>query len=121
MGCQPEPIIHGWSKASVEQARRARVLTAEYVVPPGADLGGYRPIEVWVEQGDRLVVRLKGPDVDRQPRIAVQGRIKEKHYFTIWSEPGGLAWEVWLAPKPLPDILILENDGNSLQLHKQSK
>jgi hypothetical protein len=68
-----EPKSHGSSSASVADARRAGVLTAEYVVPNNADLGRYRPIEVWIEHGNRLVVRLKGPHVDTEPRVRVQG------------------------------------------------
>ena len=111
---------HGSSSASVADARSAGVLTAEYVIPANANLGRYRPIEVWVEHGDRLVVRLKGPHVDTEPRVRVQG-LTDMDYRTIWSERSGPLYEVWAAPNPLPDTLILERDTTKIELHKRTK
>ena len=111
---------HGSSSASVADARRAGILTAEYVVPTNADLGRYQPIEVWVERSDRLVVRLKGPHVDTEPRVQVQG-LTDTDYRTIWSERGGPPYEIWAAPKPLPDKLVLERDNQKLELQKRTK
>jgi hypothetical protein len=115
-----EPKSHGSSSASVADARRAGVLTAEYVVPNNADLGRYRPIEVWIEHGNRLVVRLKGPHVDTEPRVRVQG-LADTDYRAIWSERSGPPYEVWEAPNPLPDTLVLERDSTKIELHKRTK
>jgi hypothetical protein len=108
------------SSASVADARRAGILTADYVVPTNADLGRYRPIEVWVEHGDRLVVRLKGPHVDTEPRVRVQG-LTDTDYRTNWSERGGPPYEIWAAPEPLPDILVLERDNLEVELQRRTK
>jgi hypothetical protein len=110
------------SSASVADARRAGILTVDYVVPTNADLGRYRPIEVWVEQGDRLVVRLKGksPHVDTEPRVRVQG-LTDTDYRTNWSERGGPPYEIWAAPEPLPDVLVLERDNLEVELQKRTQ
>ena len=89
-------------------------------MPTNADLGRYQPIEVWVERSDRLVVRLKGPHVDTEPRVQVQG-LTDTDYRTIWSERGGPPYEIWAAPKPLPDKLVLERDNQKLELQKRTK
>lgn len=111
---------HGFSSVSVADARRAGVRTAEYVVPANADLGRYRPVEVWIEHGDHLVVRLNGPHVDTEPRVRIQG-LAETDYRAIWSVRDGPPYEVWTAPDPLPDTLILERDSTKIELHKRTE
>ncbi len=115
-----EPKRHGSSSASVADALRAGILTAEYVVPPNADLGRYRLLEVWIEHGDNLVVRLKGPHVDTAPRVRIQG-LADTNYGAIWSERGGSPYEVWAAPNLLPETLVLERDSTKIELHKRIK
>jgi hypothetical protein len=118
-GCNPKRIIEGDSSFSVGAAKRAGILTAEYAVPENADLGRYRPLEVWVEKGTDLVVRLQGPHVDLEPRVRIQGFPAYSHP-SIWSEPGGPPYEIWAAPNPLPETLVLEREGKTVTVKKRS-
>jgi len=108
----------GSSSESVEAARSRGILIAEYSVPDNAKLGPYQLVEVWIEDGRRLVVRLKGPHVDDEPRVNVRG-LTDRDYLSIWSERNGPPYEVWFAPDPIPDTLFLERESKSIELHRR--
>jgi len=111
------------SSSSVWQSRRRGIFIAEYSIPKVAQLGRYEPREVWVESvPDRdqkiIVVRLRGPHVDSEPRVQIVG-LDQWDYRAIWSERNGPPYEVWTAPDPLPSTLILTNDSVTVTLTKQ--
>lgn len=113
----------GSSSNSVKQSRSRHLFVAEYSIPFDATLGPYRPVEVWIESGSQsshklLVVRLKGPHVDQEPRVQVAD-LTESDYRAIWSEPNGPPYEVWAAPDPVPDKLTLEREGMKITLLRQ--
>jgi hypothetical protein len=110
------------SSSSAAQSRERGLLVATFDVPADAVLGEYRVLETWVERHpasgeDRLVVRLKGPHVDQEPRVRVAG-LDDLHYRDIWSERNGPPYEVWLAPNPLPDVLTLQRGGKQVQVRR---
>lgn len=108
----------GSSSYSVEDARSRGLLIAEYSIPVGVQMGPYVPLEVWIEKDRKLVVRLNGPHVDAEPRIAVRG-LTDTDYVTIWSERGGPPYEIWTAPDPVPESLVLERGEFSLEIHRR--
>lgn len=110
----------GSSSYSVEDARSRGILVAEYAVADGAKLGHYTPLEVWIEDDRKLVVRLKGPHVDTEPRVNIQG-LTDLDYRAIWSERNGPPYEVWLAPDPIPDTLVLQRGEESTVIHRRNK
>ena len=96
------------SSSSAAESHSGGLFVAGFDVPADTDLGDYRLIETWVERHpnsgeQRLVVRLKGPHVDREPRVRIAG-LDDLHYRGIWSQRDGPPYEVWLAPTPLPDV-----------------
>ena len=103
---------------SVEDAESRGLLIAEYAVPENAKLGPYEPLEVWIEEDHKLVVRLKGPHVDAEPRVHVRG-LTDKDYRSSWSERDGPPYEVWRAPDPIPDTLLLQRNSESIELHRR--
>ena len=115
---------HGDTSASVQQSRKNSLLVAEYAIPSGAELGEYRPIEVWVENvppssKHEIIVRLAGPHHGGTMRVRIAG-LDEMQYRGIWSERNGPPYERWAAPTPLPDVLILERDGKKIEIHKKT-
>ncbi|WP_146408587.1 hypothetical protein [Allorhodopirellula heiligendammensis] len=110
----------GSSSYSVEDARSRGILVTEYAVADGAKLGHYTPLEVWIEDDRKLVVRLKGPHVDREPRVNIQG-LTDLDYRAIWSERDGPPYEVWLAPDPIPDTLVLQREEESIIIHSRKE
>ena len=122
IGCREN---RGDSSASVQQSRKDGLLVAEYIVPFGADLGEYRPIEVWVEtppgsSEQQIIVRLAGPHHGREPRVQIAG-LDDMQYRGIWSERSGPPYERWIAPRPLPDMITLERDGRKIQIQRKAK
>ena len=115
-GCDAGRV--GSSSTSIEDATSRGILIAEYRVPKNAILGPYQPLEVWIEDDRKLVVRLKGPHVDDEPRVSIRG-LADGDYLAIWSERNGPPYEVWLAPDPIPDTLFLERDSGSIELHRR--
>lgn len=113
VGCNGARV--GSSSYSVEDATSRGVLIAEYSVPEGAKLGPYEPVQVWIEDDRKLVIRLKGPHVDTEPRVNVLG-LTDRDYRTIWSERDGPPYEVWLAPDPIPETIVLERESVTLRL-----
>ena len=114
----------GSSSWSVKDSRSRGLLVTEYILPPDANLGDYRVIEVWIESttgsSDRqIVVRLQGPHVGQEPRVRVVGR-EALHYRSIWSRRDGPPYETWTAPDPLPEVLMLERDGKRIELRMRS-
>ena len=110
------------SSSSVTQSRERGLFIANYAVPSAADLGDYRPLEVWAEQHpasgeQRLVVRLKGPHVDTEPRVRVVG-LDDSRYRSIWSERDGPPYEMWSAPSPLPEFFRLERGGKEIEARR---
>ena len=116
LGCDARRV--GSSSISTEDARNRGVLVAEYTVPDNAELGQYQPLQVWIENDRKLVVRLKGPHHDSEPRVNVRGRTASD-YLSIWSERDGPPYEVWLAPDPIPDTIVLERDSKLLELRRR--
>jgi len=119
--CDDAPT-NGSSSGSVDQARRRGILVAQYDVPPSSKLGQYTLVEAWIERSSegnetRLVIRLKGPHVDHQPRVEVTGLDYMEDYRHIWSEPGGSPYEVWAAPMPPSNPLVLTREGTEVKLH----
>lgn len=120
VGCDGTPKS-GASSGSAEQAKKRGILIAQYDVPINGKLDKYLIRQVWIERHgssneDRLVVRLEGPHVDSEPRVKVYGLDYYEDYRSIWSERGGPPYEVWLAPSPLVDPLILSRNGQALKL-----
>jgi hypothetical protein len=116
---------HGSSSTSAKRSRDRGLFVAEYVVPKAADLGRYRVIESWVEtsprSGDRqLVVRLKGPHVDEEPRVRVVGA-DDSRYRGLWSERDGPPYEMWSVSDPLPEVIGLERESRRIELRRLSK
>lgn len=118
------------SSGSIELSAERGMLIAEYIVPEEADMGRYQVKEVWVEHDkaegkNQLVIRLSGPHVDTEPRVQVAGLDYNEDYLDVWSQYGGPPYEVWKAPKPLPDTLILTREEKELKLnlksHKETK
>ena len=64
-----------------------------------------------------LVVRLKGPHVDREPRVRIRG-LDDVEYRRIWSERDGPPYEVWLAPNPLPDVLKFYRGDKEVEVRR---
>ncbi|WP_146518777.1 hypothetical protein [Stieleria varia] len=93
---------------------------AEYVIADDAKLGPYTPLEVWIEEERKLVVRLKGPHVDTEPRVDIEG-LTDLDYRSIWSEREGPPYEVWLAPDPVPDKLVLLRGEESTVIHLRNE
>jgi hypothetical protein len=121
-GCREH---HGDSSASVEQSRKRGVFVAEYLVPPDAQLGEYRPIEVWAEtvapsKEQQIIVRLAGPHHGGAMRVRIAG-FDEMQYRGIWSERDSPPYERWAAPNPLPDVLTLERDGKKIEVRRKTK
>jgi hypothetical protein len=121
-GCREH---HGDTSASVQQSRKSGQFIAEYSIPPGVEVGGYRPIEVWVEcvppsSEHEMIVRLAGPHHGGTMRVRIAG-IDEMQYRGIWSERNGPPYERWAAPSPLPDVLTLEREGKSIEIHKKAQ
>jgi hypothetical protein len=110
----------GSSSYSVDDARSRGILVAEYIIAPDAKLGYYTPLEVWIEEERKLVVRLKGPHVDTEPRVSIQG-LSDFDYRTVWSERNGPPYEVWLAPDPVPDELTLQRGEKSVVAHRRKE
>jgi len=108
----------GSSSRSIAEAEARGILIAEYAIPTHAEIGGYRPLEVWIEGTRRLVVRLKGPHVDSEPRVNVRG-LTEHDYRSIWSERNGPPYEVWLAPDPVPETIVLERGNEFIELDRR--
>ena len=113
---------------SVKQSRRRGDFVAEYRVPDSTQLGRYRPVEVWVESVSRrdgdentIVVRLRGPHADSEPRVHIVGRRIQEDYRGIWSERNGPPYEAWAAPEPLPETLVLSNDSVVVVLARETK
>lgn len=101
------------SSVSIEDSQRRGRFIAEYRPVGTTQLGEYRVLELWVEDGSQgagpwLVVRLKGPHHGAEPRVEVAG---VGRYRTIWSERDGPPYEIWEAPEPLPASLLLEGGG----------
>ncbi|MDA9859024.1 hypothetical protein N9D23_12960 [Rubripirellula sp.] len=115
-GCDTRMV--GSSAPSIDDAKSRGTLIAEYRIPDGADLGPYEPIEVWIENDRKLVVRLDGPHVDSEPRVVVRG-LSLQDYRDIWSECDGPPYEVWVAPEPIPDSIFLERDSKSIELKRR--
>jgi hypothetical protein len=120
-GCDSEN--HRYSSKSAGRSHERGAFIAEYVVPADADLGRYQVIESWVEVAQRsserqIVARLKGPHVDQEPRVRIEG-FDDSHYRGIWSKPNGPPYEVWAAPDPLPGVLVIEREGKRIELRKR--
>jgi hypothetical protein len=118
--CRPNPL-GAPSSASVDHARERGILVGEYQVPSPSKLERYSVREVWVERhaaskSNWIVVRLDGPHVDTEPRVQVTGLDSMDDYRGIWSERSGPPYELWEAPEPLPNPLVLTRDGNTLTL-----
>ena len=112
------------SSTSVEQSRKKGVFVAEYLVPRGAQLGEYRPLEVWAEASgpakeQRVILRLAGPHHGHQPRVQITG-LDETQYRGVWSERNGPPYERWAAPSPLPDVLTLERGDKKIEIHRKT-
>ena len=104
-GCKRESGARP-SSSSAAQSRDRGLFVASFVVPEDPDLGEYRLIEAWVERHaasgeQRLVVRLKGPHVDQEPRVRIAG-FDDLQYRNIWSERDGSPYEVGWLPAPFP-------------------
>src|SRR4051794_21672122 len=70
-GCERQAGTRPSSSAA--QARERGLFVTGYAVPTEAKLGDYRLVETWIERDPasgehRLVVRMQGPYVDREPR-----------------------------------------------------
>ena len=110
------------SSSSEAQSRGRGLFVAGFDVPAEADLGEYRVVETWVERhpdsGEkRLVVRLNGPHVDREPRVRIAG-LDDLQYRGMWSERNGPPYEVWLAPTPLPDALKFQRGDKEIKARR---
>ena len=110
------------SSSSAAQSRERGLFVAGFDVPADADLGEYRLLEAWVERHpdsgeQRLVMRLKGPHVDREPRLRIAG-LNDLQYRSIWSERNGPPYEVWLAPDPLPDALKIQRGDKEIEVRR---
>lgn len=110
------------SSSSIREAKTKGIFVAEYVVPPNADLGDCRPVEIWVEEvipsGKRqIVVRLQMRHHGGALRVRIAG-LDEMDYLGIWSERNGPPYERWAAPDPLPLILRLERNGKAVEVRK---
>ena len=110
------------SSWSIGESRERGLLVAGFDIPAEADLGDYRLLETWVERDPasselQLVVRLKGPHVDDEPRVRIRG-IEDSHYRRIWSERNGPPYEVWLAPIPIPDVLKIYRDDKEVEVRR---
>jgi|KBSSwiStaDraftv2_1062776.scaffolds.fasta_scaffold2537713_1 hypothetical protein len=115
----------GDTSASVQQSLKNSLLVAEYVVPSGAKLADYRPIQVWVESvpptGEhQIIVRLAGPHHGGTMRVRIAD-IDEMKYRGIWSERNGPPYEHWAAPTPLPDVLTLERQGKKIEIRRRTQ
>ena len=125
VSCRTNPS-GGPSSASVDHARERGILVAEYQVPSPSKLERYSVREVWIErhaasESNWIVVRLDGPHVDTEPRVQVAGLDSMDDYRGIWSERSGPPYELWAAPEPLPNPLVLTRDGNTLTLPIKTK
>jgi hypothetical protein len=110
------------SSSSVAQSRDRGLFVAGFDVPADADLGDYQLLETWVERDpasgeQQLVVRLKGPHVDQEPRVRIRG-LEDVQYRRIWSERDGPPYEVWLAPNPLPDVLKFHRGDKEVEVRR---
>ncbi|QDV41239.1 hypothetical protein Enr13x_10770 [Stieleria neptunia] len=112
LGCMAESAP---SCRSIEHAQSKGVLIASYPLDQDAELPPYRIKEVWIENDRNLVVRLDGPHVDDEPRVNVRG-LDRFAYRTIWSEPNGPPYEIWTLPGSPPDSIVLEREGNVIEL-----
>lgn len=123
VGCERRRGTEGRpSSSSLAQSRDRGLFVAAFDVPADADLGVYRLLETWVERDpasgeQQLVVRLKGPHVDQEPRVRIRG-LEDVQYRRIWSERDGPPYEVWLAPSPLPDVLKFYRGDKEVEVHR---
>jgi hypothetical protein len=113
------------SSSSASESKNRGLFVAGFDVPADADLGEYRLVETWVERHpdsgeQRLVVRLKGPHVDREPRVRIAG-LDDLQYRSIWSERDGPPYEVWLAPTPLPEVLKFRRHDKEVQVGRTGR
>jgi hypothetical protein len=120
-GCERETGARP-SSSTATQSRDRGLFVAGFDVPADADLGEYRLLETWVERHpdsgeERLVVRLKGPHVDQEPRVRIAG-LDDLQYRSIWSERNGPPYEVWLAPSPLPDVLKFQRGDKAVEVRR---
>jgi len=121
-GCREH---HGDSSGSVKQSRNRGLFVAEYAVPANAGLGDCRPLEVWVETAPpsgehQVIVRLDAPHHGGTLRVRIAG-FDEMQYRGMWSERNGPPYERWAAPNPLPDVLILERKGKSVEIRRKTQ
>ena len=119
-GCEEKPA--GPSSSSVAQSKSRGLFVAGYATTSDATLGEYRLIKAWVERHpesgeNRLIVRLAGPHVDTEPRVAVIG-LDETAYRTCWSAGGRPPYEVWLAPNPTPAVITFERGGKEVSARR---
>jgi hypothetical protein len=110
------------SSSTAAQSRDRGLFVAGFDLPADADLGEYRLLETWVERHpdsgeQRLVVRLKGPHVDQEPRVRIVG-LNDLQYRSIWSERNGPPYEVWHAPSPLPDALRFHRGAKEVEVRR---
>ena len=120
-GCEREKGTRP-SSSTAAQSRDRGLFVAGFDVPPDADLGEYRLLETWVERHpdsgeQRLVVRLRGPHVDHEPRVRIAG-LDDLQYRSIWSERNGPPYEVWLAPSPLPEVLKFQRGDKVVDVRR---
>lgn len=108
------------SSHSIDDARARGVLMAEYAIAEGVKLGDYTPLEVWIEDEGTLVVRLKGPHVDAEPRVQIQG-LNHLDYRCVWSERNGWPYEIWLAPDPIPETLELKRGQQATIVRRRNE
>ena len=123
-GCERETGASP-SSSSAAQSRDRGVFVAGFDVPPDTNLGEYRLLETWVERHpdsgeQRLVVRLKGPHVDQEPRLRIAG-LDDLQYRGIWSERNGPPYEVWVAPSPLPAVLTLSRGDKEVEVRRSGR
>ncbi len=121
VGCQR----YYQTSVSVDHSRKRGLLNAEYAIPNDGDLGEYQVLEVWAETDrdsaeQHLVVRLKGPHHDTEPRVHIVG-LDETQYRSIWSERNGPPYEVWAAPYPLPNVLRLKRGDKQVNLIRREE
>jgi len=109
----------GSSSRSIAEAEARGILTVEYAIPTHAEIGGYRPLEVWIEDPRRLVVRLKRPHVDSEPRVNVCGlmehdyrsglNVTDRHTRSGWPRILSRRPSFWNAETNSSNLIVADN------------